>query len=287
LVNEVMAAQRFPAGDESLQERAIDQTQSTITLGLELLLTTEPQHPDLDGFLAQRVSAIGLRDVFRVGYGALDRLRKAARALHAGSRISLTRPASLLDRPWGPAVAALMRWFPELPLQSTSARTRPLRTFADVAHATRGIAEAGALAALAFASDGYAIDPIWMTRVDEPERLVLGDLIRTAIVHSHLPGSRTTMAPLTGDDLAWAVHNLLAGGELVDVVRRDFSARCDTLGIGEYTTALANTVLTRLRIELLGLELVDGQPDLTRTGGFLTVQQVGMWLKTRTGAEMN
>lgn len=288
LTNEVMAAQRFPPGDEAHQQRAIDQTQATLSLGLELLLAAEPKHPDPEAFLAERVAAIGLRDVFRVGYGALDKLRRAAKALHSGSRISLTGPASLLDRPWGPAVAALLRWYPELTLQATSARTRPIAGLQDVARATQLIAQAGALARLCFAGEGYAIDPVWITRVDEPERLKLGDLIRTAIVHAHMPGSRTTMAPLTADDLAWARKALLHGRRLADEVMRDFSARCDALGIGEHTTALAETLLTRLRVELAGLEADEtGKPDLTRVTGVLTIQHVGMWLTTETGAGPN
>ena len=297
LVNEVMAAQRFPAGNDTLQERAIDQTQATISLGLELLASTRSDAAnerdasvraidgrDLEAFLAERVTAIGLRDVFRVGYGALDRLRRAALALHKGSRISLTAAGSLLDRPWGPAIAAFVRWYPELPLEGTSARTRPIRNMADVVRATRLVAEAGALANLAFNPDGYGVDPVWLSRVDEPERITLGDLLRTAIVHAHLPGSRTTLAPLTPEDVAWARNNLLGtGGVLVESVARDFSARCDELGIGEYTEVLANNVLTRLRAELAGVEFDGDTPDLTRTGGLLTIQNVGVWLATRTG----
>jgi hypothetical protein len=282
LVAEVMAAQRFPPGDERLQERAIDQTQSTVSLGLELLLThAGPGAAEPEVFLAERVRAIGLRDVFRVGYGALDRLRKAVAALQRSARISLTAPGSLLDRPWGPAIAAIGRWYPELPLSGTSRGTRPLRTFADVREATRLVAEAGALARLTFEAEGYAVDPIWITRVDEPERLALGDLVRTAIVHAQLPGASPAIAPLTPGDLAWAAEHLMAGRDITSEVRRDLSRRCDALGIGEHTEALAKNVLTRMCVELAQLERAeDGTPDLTRTGGFLTIQQVGMWLKT-------
>jgi hypothetical protein len=298
LVAEVMAAQRFPAGDERLQERAIDQTQSTVSLGLELLLThAPPSHapPELSGpsdpeaFLAERVRAIGLRDVFRVGYGALDKLRKAVAALQRTARVSLTAPGSLLDRPWGPAIAALGRWYPEVPISASSKGTRPLRTFADVREATRFVAEAGALARLCFESEGFAIDPIWITRVDEPERLVLGDLVRTAMVQAqlhHAPrglgvGGSRVLAPLTPEDLGWAAEHLLQGREIAAEVRRDLSRRCDALGIGEHTEALAQNLLTRMRVELAQLEVGDkGTPDLTRAGGFLTIQQVGMWLKT-------
>jgi hypothetical protein len=287
LVNEVMAAQRFAPGNDALQERAVDQTQATISLGLELLgsprCAPDDTH-DIEGYLADRVAAIGLRDIFRVGYGALERLRRAALALHKGSRVSLTAAGSLLDRPWGPAIAAFVRWYPELPLEGTSARTRPIRSLVDVATATRLVAEAGALATLAFAPHGYGVDPVWLSRVDEPERITLGDLVRTAIVHAHLPGSRTTLAPLTPDDVAWARKNLLdPGGQLVDPVRRDFSARCDELGIGTHTEVLATNLLTRLRAELAGLEFEGDRPDLSRTGGLLTIQQVGVWLQTRVG----
>jgi Family of unknown function (DUF6178) len=278
LVNEVIAAQRLPPGDEAVQERALDQTQATLGLGLELLLGTRPAHPEPDTFLADRIVAIGLRDIFRVGYGALDKLRRAAVSLHRTMRVSLASVGSLLDRPWGPAISALVRWYPELPLDSTTSGIRPIRSLADVARATSRIAEAGALASLTFAPGGYHVDPVWIGRLDEPEKVVLGDLVRTAIVHRMLPGSRSELAPLAADDLLWARDHLLEAGKLVEAVTRDLSARCDALGIGRYTTALSDALLTRLRVELLGIEQPDGTVDLTRVGGLITIQSVSMWL---------
>ncbi len=278
LVNEVMAAQRLPPGDEAAGERAVDQTHATIGLGLELLLQSRQGHPDPDAFLSDRIVAIGLRDIFRVGYAALDKLRRAAIALHRSMRVSLASVGSLLDRPWSQALSALCRLYPELPLESTAAGTRPIRTLLDVARATSRIAEAGALAALTYLERGYGVDPSWIDRVDEPEKLALGDLLRSAIVHAHLPGAVSRFAPLTADDLAWAHANLLASGELVDTVAREFSARCDALGLGRYTKALSDVVLTRLRVELLAIEFRDGRPDLLRTGGLVTLQSVSMWM---------
>ncbi len=289
LVNEVMAAQRFDPGDEALQERAIDQTQATVTLGLELLNSAAPaaadgEPDDRDAMLAERLTALGLRSVFQVGYSALDKLRKAAQALHTQGRVSLSAPGSLLDRPWGPAIEAFCRWYPELPLPTTSRGTRALASLADVGRATTLIAEAGALANLAFAPAGYAVDPTWIGRIDEPERLKLGDLIRTAIVHAHLPGSATAFAPLTVDDVAWAAENLLAAGRLTPAVRGDFAQRCAELGIGPHQETLAANLLTRLEAELAALEAdEDGNPDLTRLGGFVTIQNVGVWLRTHHG----
>lgn len=278
LVNEVISAQRLPPGDESVQQRAIDQTQATLGLGLELLLQARPGHPEPDAYLAERIAAIGLRDVFRVGYGALDKLRRAAIALHRSMRISLDSVGSLLDRPWGPAVAAAVRWYPELALESTQGSSRPFRSLADVARATERIAEAGALAALTYLDRGYGVEPVWLARIDEPAKLTLGDLLRTAIVHTQLPGHTARFAPLGPDDLAWAHANLLDGGVLVERVARDFSARCDALGLGRYTKVLADAVLTRLRVELLALEFDGDRVDLTRAGGLVTVQSVSMWL---------
>lgn len=278
LVNEVIAAQRLPPGDEAVQERALDQTQATLGLGLELLLGARPGHPEPEAFLADRIVAIGLRDVFRVGYGALDKLRRAAIALHRTMRISLASVGSLLDRPWGPAIAALVRWYPELPLESTTSGTRPIRALADVARATERIAEAGALAALTFAPAGYAIDPVWLGRLDEPEKIVLGDLVRTAMIHRMLPGSRSGFAPLAPSDLAWARDHLLESGKLVDGIARDLSARCDALGIGRHTSVLSESLLTRLRVELLGLEGEGDDVDATKVSGLVTIQHVGMWI---------
>lgn len=285
LVNEVMAAQRFVPGDQALQERAIGQTQATISLGLELLLSAATEHPDPERFLADRVEAIGLRDVFRVGYGALDRIRKAAATLEKTSRVSLTARGSLLDRPWGPAVAALSRLYPELPVGATSKGTAPLQNFADVRKATALLAEGGALSKLAFGAEGFAIDPSWLTRVDEPEKLRIGDLIRTAIVHTHLPGTRSSLAPLTPADLGWAHEHLLARGALHRDIEADLRRRLDALDLAAHADGLVTNLLARLEAELRGLEFEDGVADLRKTGGFVTIQHVGLWLKTRTGLE--
>ncbi len=283
LVNEVMSAQRFDPGDETQQQRAIDQTQSTISLGLELLGSQAPAGEEAEAFLAERVRAIGLRLLFRVGYGALDKVRTTALLLHREGRISLKSPGSLLDRPWGPAIAAFAGLYPELP-RNDGKGTRPLRGLPDVAQATLRVAQAAALARLAFDPEGYGIDPVWIDRTDEPARLRIGDLIRTAIVHARLPGASPSLAPLTPDDLAWARDHLVEGGELVDPVRRGFAQRCAALGIGEHQQILAENLLVRLKVELMGLEAdADGRPDLRRTGGLLTVQQVGLWLRLRHG----
>ncbi|MEM7154836.1 MAG: DUF6178 family protein [Myxococcota bacterium] len=287
LVAEMMSAQRFDAGDEKLQERAIDQTQATISLGLELLGREAPKDTETEVFLAERVAAIGLRSVFRVGYGGLDKVRSAAMALHKSGRVSLGSPGSLLDRPWGPTIATLCQLFPELPLEKGKG-TRPLTGLPDVARATIKVAEAGALAQLCFDPDGFGIDPVWLDRIDEPERLCMGDLLRTALVHARLPGAGPTMAPLTADDLAWAADNLLDARQLVGAIGREFAERCAALGIGEHQQALADNVLMRLHMELNGLERdLDGSVDLTRTTGLLTVQQVGMWLRMRHGDAPN
>jgi hypothetical protein len=97
----------------------------------------------------------------------------------------------------------------------------------------------------------------------------LGDLVRTAIVHAHLPAARSRFAPLVAADLAWARTHLLDGGQLVDSVRRDLSARADALAVGRYTAAIADNVLTRLRIELLGLESVSGRTLNVRTAAWV------------------
>lgn len=290
LVNEVGSAQRFDPGDEAQAQRSIDQTQSTLSLGLELLGRAAPRGMEVEAFLADRVAAIGLRLVFRVGYGALDKVRKAALLLHRGGRVSLSGAGSLLDRPWGPAIASLVGVYPELPLGGTEAGkgTRPLRSLDDVAKATLYVAQASALSRLCFEGEGYGVDPAWIGRTDEPERIKLGDLVRTAIVHTHLPGSTSAMAPLGADDLAWARMSLVSADGVAERVRRDFAERCAELGIGEHQEALAENLLTRMHVELASLEDdASGKPDLRRVGGFLTIQQVSRWLAMRHGEPSN
>ena len=122
---------------------------------------------------------------------------------------------------------------------------------------------------------------MWITRADEPARLRLGDLLRTALVHGELPGATDVVAPLSADDLAWASEHLLHGGELAPRVRSALVARCEAVGALEHADKLADVVLTRLRAELGSLERdLDGRVDLARTGGLLTVQSVSVWLKT-------
>jgi hypothetical protein len=282
LANELMAAQRFEPGDEALQERAVAQAQATLNLACELLLTGE-DHEDPDAYIAERITAVGLRKLFRFGYGPLAKLRKAALALHRGGQVSLTKVGSLLDRPWGPALASLARWYPELPVDGRpSARagspSRPLRGLADVARATALIGEAGALAQLCFSAEGYGVDPIWLERLDEPERLHLGDLVRTAILC--VEQGEAQLRPLGPADLLWAQENLVGERQrIAPAVRARVIARAEAAGVGDRGEALAEILLPRLAVELAGLEdRGDGLPDLTKVAGLLTVQQVGTWL---------
>lgn len=286
LANELMAAQRFEPGDEALKERAVAQAQATLNLACELLLAGEA-HDDPEAYVAERIASVGLRKLFRFGYGPLAKLRKAALALHRAGQVSLAKIGSLLDRPWGPALVSLSRWYPELPVDG-KASSRPLRSLADVARATALIGEAGALAQLCFSSEGYAIDPVWLERVDEPDRLHLGDLIRTAIVCT-ARGERPEagLRPIDGDDLEWARDNLLGERSRPSAWLRElFLARTEAAGLGDRGDALADVLLPRLAVELVGLEArEDGKPDLTKVAGFVTVQQVGVWLSTSAKSE--
>lgn len=281
LVNELMSAQRFEPGDRKLQERAFHQAEATVNLGLELLASGLAADAALDLYLADRVAALGLRGLFRVGYGPLATLRKATLALHREGRVSLTRIGSLLDRPWGPALEALSPWYPELPVEATSGAVRPIAGLRDVARATELVAQSAALADLAFHPQGYAIDPAWVGRVDEPERLTLGDLVRTAALRIHLSGGAGGFAPLDADDLERAREHLLQDGRLAPAIVTDLRARCLAIGAAQHAEAFAQVLLGRLEVELAGLELgPDGAPDLTRVAGVLTVQRVSVWLKT-------
>lgn len=281
LVNELMAAQRFEPGDEALQERAVAQAQATLNLACELLLAGQPQD-DAEAFIADRITSVGLRQLFRFGYGPLAKLRKAALTLHKNGQVSLTRVGSLLDRPWGPAISTLSRWFPELPVDG-KVGSRPVRGLADVARATALIGEAGALAKLAFAAAGYGIDPAWINRADAPDRLHLGDLIRTAIIHRALPGESIIeggLKPLAPADLAWAKANLLApDGSILAAIREDFLGRVADIEAVDRADALADVLLPRLAVELAGIEIgPSGEPDPTKISGVLTLSQVSVWL---------
>lgn len=284
LANELMAAQRFEPGDEALQERAVGQAQATLNLACELLLSGEPQD-DPENYIAERIAKVGLRKLFRFGYGPLAKLRKAALALHRDGRVSLASVGSLLDRPWGPVLASLSQWYPELAIEG-KAGSRPIPSLRELARATALIGEAGALAQVTFAADGFAIEPVWLSRVDEPEHLRLGDLVRTALICEQLPDASTrgsSLRPLGPADLAWAANNLLEPGtkQLVGRVEDSLRRKLAAISAEDRADALVEVLLPRLNVELAGVEWRDdGTVDLTRIGGLLTVQQVGMWIKT-------
>ncbi|MCY1058287.1 DUF6178 family protein [Nannocystis sp. SCPEA4] len=290
LVNELMSAQRSEPGDAKAQERAFHQAEATVSLGLEVLLAgLGLPAPEVDAFLAGRIAALGLRGVFRVGYGPLATLRKTALALHREGRVSLTKIGSLLDRPWGPALESLSRWLPELPIETASGGVRPIAGLRDVARATELLAQSAALAALTFDPRGYAIDPQWVGRVDEPDRLTLGDLVRTAALRRQLPGmseeTAARFAPVDADDLAWAADHLLVGGRLVPALAVDLRKRCLAIGAPQHADAFVSAVLLRLEVELGALERDDeGAVDMTRVGGVITPQRIGVWLKTGLSA---
>jgi hypothetical protein len=287
LANELMAAQRFEPGDESLQERAVGQAQATLNLACELLLGGE-RHDDPEAYIADRIAKVGLRKLFRFGYGPLAKLRKAALALHRDGRVSLASVGSLLDRPWGPTLASLSQWYPEVAIDGKPG-SRPIPSLRELARATALIGEAGALARVTFAAEGFAIDPVWLGRVDEPEHLRLGDLVRTALICEQLPGESVpgnAMRPLGSADLGWAASNLLESGSKRLVARIESSLRAKLAAIAaeDRADALVEVLLPRLNIELAGVERGDdGSVDPTRIGGLLTVQQVGMWIKTSLG----
>jgi hypothetical protein len=289
LVNELMAAQRFEPGDDGSQRRAVDQAQATLNLGLELLAAEVGEEDPLP-FVHSRMNAIGMRGLFRVGYGPLARLRKAALALHKSGQVSLTQPGSLLDRPWGPWLRGLVEWFPERPAGPSDdpskripgTTTMPMDSRAAVREATVILAQAGALARLVFDARGFKVDPSWVTRVDDPAKLRLGDLIRTALVHEQLPGSAGALAPLTVDDLTWArAHLLDARGQLVPALRDGLTTRLRSLDASAHADAIIETLSTRLVVELSGLEPdAEGAIDLGKVGGMLTIQRISVWLKT-------
>ena len=282
LANELMAAQRFEPGDEQLQERAVDQAQATLNLACELLLAGAASDAP-ERYLAERIRSVGLRKLFRFGYGPLAKLRKAALELHRSGRVSLAAVGSLLDRPWGPGLASLSAWYPELPLEGKGKR-RPLRSLGDLARATALIGEAGALAQLCFAPEAMAVDPVWINRVDEPERLHLGDLVRTALICRALPGQprEAGLRPLGVRELDWAAENLLsADNRLIPALNTDLAGALAALDLDGRGPELAEILLPRLGVELVGLERDEqGAPDLTRVSGLLTIQHVGVWLKT-------
>ncbi len=284
LVHHLIAAQRFEPGDPILQRLALDQTRATIELGFELALAAADDLDDPEAALAERVAAVGLRPFFQVGYGPLDRLRRAAVALHRGGRVSLTHPGSLLDRPLGASLAAALGHVPMLPAQDQKRLPRPIGSRPDLAVATRRLAQAALLVRLTFDPNGYGIDGVWLSRVDEPERLRLGDLVRTALALELLDGPGAAFRPLGPQDLARLAERFDAETGRLPGAREAVAARLRRLGAGPEAAELAAPLVTRLEGELAALERDDaGVPDVARVGGLLSVQRVGLWLATTQG----
>ena len=78
---------------------------------------------------------------------------------------------------------------------------------------------------------------------------------------------------------------LLEDGRLIPALATDLRTRCLALGIPQHAEAFVLGLLPRLEVELGGLERdAAGDVDLARVGGVLTVQRVGVWLKTGLSA---
>ena len=285
LANEIIVSEGWEPGDEHAQRRAIEFAGATLNLALEHYCAHASESgavPVAD--LAQLIKTIGLRRLFRVGYGPLAKLRKACHELRRGSPISGTGLYQLLDRPWGAAAQSLGQLYPALPPMGTDARqtdTQPIRSLADLRLATRMLAECGALIRLAFDPNGLAIDPVWIARADEPTRVRIGDLIRSGLLHRLRHGSSRPFAPLDPDDLRWAAAELLDGGIPNPSTRDALKSLCDDVQAQSESASFGDVLLTRFAIELGAIESdTSGQLRLDRIGGFFTIQSVAVWMKT-------
>ena len=70
-------------------------------------------------------------------------------------------------------------------------------------------------------------------------------------------------------------------GQLVPAVRDAITERLRRLDADEHADAIADTLGTRLCVELSGLEETsDGVIELGKVGGLLTIQRISVWLKT-------
>lgn len=301
LANELLIAQQFEPGDEAQRHRALRQTEATLELGCEMILRGT-RDPAPEQRVVDHIGRVGLRGLFRVAYGALNKLRSSAQSLHQSGRASVSSPGSFLDKPWGPALAQLSARFPELPAQARPAddprdsrgrkrkpaHPRTLASLADLAEATRLLAEAAALVTLAFDPTGFAVDPVWLTRADDPDRLRIGDFIRTALIRRLVGAAGDGFGPLSAEVLAYARRDLLdLDGDhhrLLAQVSVTFSKICESAGVPEHATALAEVLLTRLEVELTALEFEGEEVRIERTGGILTDTQFTMWKNSSTSA---
>ena len=108
---------------------------------------------------------------------------------------------------------------------------------------------------------------------------------RSSSAASFRSAPKPDLRPLGPADLRWAAEHLLdAEHRLIPAVAETLKTKLAAIGAQERCEALAAVLLPRLVMELAGLELrEDGEPDLTKVGGLLTIQQVGMWIKTTIG----
>lgn len=290
LANEWIVAQGLAPGDEKAQAQAINCTAATLNLGLEHYCAAQAKGstPSLDD-LAALVQRIGLRSLFRVGYGPLAKVRKACQTLRRGSPISGNGLYQLLDRPWGAAAQSLGALYPMLPAKEPKAGENkpgpasallPIAELEDLAVATRMLRECASLLRIAFDPRGLHIDPVWIARTDEVERLRLGDLIRSGLL-LRLRDPQRPFMPLSPEDLKWAQEHALAEGRPAPSLQTLWDQLCVSVEAQDDQVQLQQNLLTRFSVELAALEHNEkGEIALERAGGFFTLQQVAIWLKT-------
>lgn len=284
LANGFLVALGLEPGHEPSQRLALRCVAATLNLGLEFVCAQQKQDqqtkmgvPELAAWLPQ----VGLRAIFRVGYGPLAKLRAAVHSLKKQSPVSGGGLFSLLDRPWGRCVQALGELFPMLMPLRGEQKASPIASLSQLASATTQLDQSGALIEICFGKQGLNVDPVWVARADDPNQLRLGDLLRSALIHRLRNQAQLPFAPLVAQDLAWAQERLVHSGRVHEDLQGYFNKVCEDCGAGAQSTAFSEHFLTRFAVELAALEMDDkGQPRLDRAGGFFTVHQVSVWIET-------
>lgn len=285
LANGFLVALGLEPGHEASQHLALRCVAATLNLGLEQIAaqpTPDSQTRPGPDELAQWLPKVGLRALFRVGYGPLSKLRSAVNNLRRQSPVSGGGLFALLDRPWGPSAKALGEFFPMLVDAGAQDKRKPIASLSELALATERLEECKLLLELCFGDKGLRVDPVWIARADDPLAIRVGDLIRAALIHRACQGVTTPFAPLGIEDLSWAAEHCVQEGQVTEEFSQELrSVLRYNQANARSEASISDTLLTRLAVELSSMERAeDGTPRLDRIGGLFTIQSVAMWLKT-------
>jgi hypothetical protein len=212
VANRLLAADLVESPDYATIERYLETTRRYLSLGLEFLTHGVVQDART---VFQNVT---LLKVFRCGLSLTLDLRRLVEKLRQNGFLSLSpHGTTLLEHPWDDLVGALSARRPALPCSfddPPDSATRPIATIADLKHGADLVQDLALQWPLCFEGLEFPVTLLTAEGLkdavpDNPARVTLGDIFRTAFVHS-LAQHGMTAQPLKRETLEKALENLKA-----------------------------------------------------------------------------